>query len=339
MKLKIFILILLVAALFQVPTSLLAFKKKVAQSGMTYLSISTSARLSAMGDASTAAVEGLDGAYYNPAVLADLKGFAGALNQVNWLVDTRLYSLVGAGSLGRWGTLALDLVYMDYGKFVGTKPVDTGVDPHGFIFTGDFSVQDFSGGLSYAYRMSDRFAFGFKTKFVHEDLGEAAIRTIIQTDTVDVKKNWALDHWGLDFGTIYNTGFKSLTFAMSLRNFSTDMKYWYEEFQLPMVLRMGLCMNVAELFSPADKNFKVNLSVDALHANDFLERIHYGTEIIFLEQYALRGGYQLNHDVETFAFGLGVKLDLAGVTTQIDYAYTNATYFKDISRFSIQFSF
>lgn len=339
MKLKIFNIILLVVFLLQLPTSLFAFKKKVAQSGMTYLSIGTSARLSAMGDASTAAVEGIDGALYNPAVLADLKGFTGALNQVNWLVDTKLYSLVGAGSLGRWGTIALDLVYMDYGKFIGTKPVDTAVDPRGFIFTGDFSVQDFAVGFSYAYRINDRFAFGFKTKFVHEDLSDASIRTIIKTDTVDLKKNWALDHWGLDFGTTYNTGFKSLTFSMALRNFSTDMKYWYEEFQLPLMLRMGLCMNAAEIFAPPDENFKFNLAVDAMHSNDFLERIHYGAELIFLRQYALRGGYQLNHDVENFALGFGVKLKLAGVTTQLDYAYTHATYFKDISRFSIQFSF
>lgn len=339
MKFKIFMMIILVTSLFQLPTSLMAFKKKVAQSGMTYLSISSSARLSAMGDASTAAVEGLDGVFYNPAVLADLKGFAGAVNQVNWLVDTQLYTLVGAGSLGRWGTLALDLVYMDYGKFIGTKPVDTAVDPRGFIFTGNFTVQDFAVGMSYGYRLNDRFAFGLKTKFVHEDLGEATIRTIVQTDTVDIKRNWALDHWGLDFGTIYNTGFKSLTFAMALRNFSTDMKYWYEEFQLPLMLRMGLCMNIAELFWPADENLKINLAVDAMHSNDFLERIHYGTEIIFLKQYALRGGYQLNHDVETFALGFGMKVELAGLTTQLNYAYTHATYFQDINRFSIQFSF
>lgn len=321
------------------PTQAWALKNKVAQSGMTYLAISTSARMSAMGDASVATVTGIDGAFYNPATLADVKTMAGVMNQVNWLVDTKLYSLALGGRIGNWGSLALDLVYMDYGKFVGTQPVDVSVDPRGFIFTGDFSVEDYSLGLSYGYRISDRFAFGMKVKHIHEDLGNAAIVQIVQTDTVSIDKNWSLNHWGMDFGTIYYTGFKSLAFAMSLRNFSTDMKYWYEEFQLPLCLRMGVSMDLAKVFMPPTTDYQFNVALDALHPNDYLERVHVGTEIIYLGRYALRGGYQFNHDVENFALGFGLRHDFGGVSTIIDYSFTNAEYFENINRFSIQFEF
>jgi hypothetical protein len=339
---KYLIIICLVAVFLVtglVPNQAWALKKKVAQSGMTYLAISTSARMSAMGDASVATVNGIEGVFYNPATLADVKTLAGVMNQVNWLVDTKLYSLALGGKMGRWGSLALDLVYMDYGKFVGTQPVDVSVNPRGFIFTGDFTVEDYSVGLSYGYRMSDRFAFGFKVKHIHEDLGDAAIVQIVRTDTVGIKKNWNLNHWGMDFGTIYYTGFKSLAFAMSLRNFSTDMKYWYEEFQLPICLRMGISMDLADFFMPQTDDYQFNVALDATHPNDYLERVHIGAEAVYLKRYALRGGYQFNHDVENFSLGFGLKHEIGGVSTIIDYSFTNADYFDNINRFTIQFAF
>jgi len=338
MKASLYIIIgLLVAGV--IPNQAWALKKKVAQSGMTYLAISTSARMSAMGDASVATVTGIEGAFYNPATLADIETLAGALNQVNWLVDTKLYSLALGGKIGPWGSLALDLVYMDYGKFVGTQPVDVAINPRGFIFTGDFSVEDYSIGLSYGYRISDRFAFGLKVKTIHEDLGEAAILQIVETDTVGIKKNWSLNHWGMDFGTIYYTGFKSLAFAMSLRNFSTDMKYWFEEFQLPICLRMGISMDITDFLPGMSEDYQFNVALDATHPNDYLERVHIGGEAVYQKRYALRGGYQFNHDVENFSLGFGLKHEFNGVATIIDYSFTNADYFDNINRFTIQFAF
>lgn len=337
--LTLYALIIIILISGAQPQPARAYKKKVAQSGMTYLAISTSARLSAMGDASVAAVKGIDGIFYNPAVLADIEKFVGCLNQVNWLVDTKLYSMAVAFSFGKWGVFAQDLVYMDYGTFVGTRPVDTAIDYKGFEFTGNFSVKDFSLGYAYALRISDRFAFGAKFKYLHEDLGVASMKQIVRTDTVDVYKDWKQNHWGLDFGTIYYTGFKSLAFAMSLRNFSTDMKYWYEEFQLPICLRMGVFMDAADLFLPDNRDFNWNIALDAIHPNDYLERVHLGTELIYLGQYAIRGGYQFNHDVETFSLGGGFNFNFGNVKTTIDYAYTSAQFFADINRFSIHFTF
>ncbi len=318
---------------------LLAFKKKVAQSGMTYLAISADARQSAMGDAATASVLGVNGVFYNPAVLADIPTFAFGMNQVNWLINTKLYSLAGAGRIGRWGTVALDLVYMDYGKFTRTWPVSTSEDPRGFKILGDFSVEDYAFGLSYAYRISDRFACGVKVKYIHEDLGTAPIMTIVNTNQISVDRNWQIDHWGMDFGTIYYTGFKSLAVAMSLRNFSTDMKYWYEDFQLPLCLRIGLAMDLVALTPAYHDDWALNVAIDATHPNDYTERIHLGTELVYLKHYALRAGYQFNHDVETYALGLGILFRVDDLTANLDYAFTGARYLQDIHRFSIQFSF
>ena len=50
--------------------------KKVAQSGMTYLSISLSARESAMGNASTAGSNGVQNVFNNVGAITSVDGFA-----------------------------------------------------------------------------------------------------------------------------------------------------------------------------------------------------------------------------------------------------------------------
>ncbi len=324
----------------------LAAKKKVAQSGMTYLAIGTSARLAAMGDASVASVSGVMGTFYNPAVLAEINHAAAAVNQVSWLVDTHLYTVAAALSFGDYGTLAFDWINMDYGNIPGTRRVDKSVNPNGYELTGNLAVQDYSFGLSYAMPVNDRFSFGIKIKYVYENLGDAAIVVDEVTDpqTGEVTKirkmeDWSLRHWGMDFGTIYHTGFRGLRFGMSMRNFSTDMKYWYEAFQMPMELRMGIAVDMAQMIAPGPHNSEVTLDIDAMHPSDYTERIHIGAEWLYLKKFALRAGYQFNHDVETFSWGLGLKFGYFGVKSQLNYAYTITRYFKDVNRFSLIFEF
>ncbi|MBN1348567.1 PorV/PorQ family protein [candidate division KSB1 bacterium] len=345
MKIKPVIYSLLVALFIAGSQDALAIKKKVATSGMTYLGISMGARESAMGDAATAITKGINGLWHNPSAIADIERFAFTFNQITWLVDTKLYGTAFAYSLGDWGTIGIDLTYMDYGEIIGTRPVPKSVDIREFVITGDIAVEDYAIGLSYARRISDRFAIGFKVKRLHESLGTARF---VYRDPGEVRpvpdefykeQEWKLNDWGLDLGTVYKIGWKDLTFAMTMQNFSRDMKYWYEEFQTPMCLRMGMAMDVSEFFMPDNENLAANLSIDALHPNDYTERIHLGTELVCMQQFALRGGYKFNHDVETYTLGLGLNFDVAGVSAILDYAFTSAEYFKDIHRFSFQFAF
>jgi len=321
----------------------LAEMKKVGQSGMTYLAVSLGARESAMADASVASVEGVKGLLHNPGALTELKGLGMTFNQVKWIADTDIYGIGLAYSTGRFGTIGLDLVYMDYGTITGTRRVDRSVDPRGYAITGGINVDEYAIGFGYAYPVSDRFSFGGKVKFVHEDLGKAPIAVSVIDAENGVfeydERSWALSHWGFDFGARYAVGFHDLVFAVAFQNYSTDMKYWAEEFTLPLVLRMGLAMDVLKLFQPADAPFALNIAIDALHPKDYTERLHLGAEFLYMDMFALRGGYKFNYDVENFSFGLGFKFDLAGYAASIDYAYTNAEYFGHIDRFGMQFSF
>ena len=118
------ILLISVFVLLSLQSTVFAQMKKMGQSGMTYLAISLGARESAMGNASVASVEGIQGLFYNPAVLARFEGFGITMNQVDWLADTKVYGLGAAYGMGNYGCFGIDLIYMDYGKIVEANTPD-----------------------------------------------------------------------------------------------------------------------------------------------------------------------------------------------------------------------
>ncbi len=318
--------------------------KKVGQSGMTYLSISPGARESAMGNASTASVTGIQGVFYNPAVLTEFNGFAFMANQVSWLAETKLYGIAAGYGFGQYGSFAVDLVYMDYGDIMGSQVVDKSVNENGYELTGLLTVKDYSIGFSYAYPVNDRFTFGAKVKYVHEYLGKMAVVTGYEDTEQTIyeysePREWSLNHWGLDFGAYYKTAFKDLALGVAFMNYSTDMQYWQEAFLMPLALKMGVSMDIATLFMDDNKKFKINTAVDVIHPIDYTERVHVGTEVVFRDIVSFRGGYQFNHDVENWSLGFGVKFDYQGLGGSLDYSFTNAEYFDNINRFSLRFSF
>lgn len=343
MKIKIFSFLVMLPIIFLLQTELNAQMKKAGQSGMTYLAISLSARESAMGSASVASVRGVQALFYNPALLTQFEGFGIAVNQVNWLADTKLYGIGAVYSFDRYGTVGFDLVYMDYGKIIGTERVDKSIDQRGYRITGDLNIQDYAIGIAYAYAVNERFSFGTKIKIVHEDLGDApiAVKAIDESQGLYEyeDRSWKLTDWGFDFGGFYQVGFKDLTFAVAFQNYSGDMQYWSEAFQMPLTIRMGLSINLAEVLMPDNDQIDINTAIDALHPIDYTERVHIGTEFVYLNMLALRAGYKFNYDVENFSVGAGFKFDIEGYAASIDYAYTNAEFFGHVDRFSLNFSF
>lgn len=343
MKNITFSITLVLTLIFLLLSGLNAQMKKAGQSGMTYLAISLSARESAMGNASVASVRGVQALFYNPAILTEINGFGIVVNQVNWLADTKVYGIGAAYNFGRYGTFGFDLVYMDYGQIVGTERVDKSVDQKGYRITGDLNIQDYAIGLAYAYAVNDRFSFGAKIKVVHEDLGDApiAVRAIDESlgQYEYEDRSWSLTDWGFDFGGFYKVGYKDLIFAVAFQNYSGDMQYWSEAFQMPLTIRMGLSMNLAEVFLPDNEQIAINTAIDALHPIDYTERVHIGTEFVYRNMIFLRAGYKFNYDVENFSLGAGFKFEIQDYAASFDYAYTNADFFGHIDRFSLNFSF
>jgi hypothetical protein len=102
---------------------------------------------------------------------------------------------------------------------------------------------------------------------------------------------------------------------------------------------MGLAMDATRLLIPDNENIALNLAVDAVNPIDYTARIHTGAELIYMKLLALRGGYQFNHDVESFSLGLGLNIKIGGMDAVFDYAFTQADYFENVNRFTVQFTF
>jgi hypothetical protein len=208
-----------------------------------------------------------------------------------------------------------------------------------YIDTGKFSPSSYAVGLAYSKLLSDRFAFGLNAKYVSQSLGNSTIPDPNDASSTIVTKN-SEGVIAFDFGTIYMTGFKSLAFGMSVRNFSSEVKYEQEGFQLPLIFNIGLAMDILELTSIDHNVHKLLLTVDATHPRAAPEQIKVGGEYTLMGVLSLRAGYLHNFDERGITTGVGLKKDFGrtGGRVALDYAYTPFGVFDEVQRFSFSIS-
>lgn len=309
--------------------------EKSAQTGFKFLSLSLDPRASAMAGAFTAqGGAGAIGMFYNPASMAGMTTTTDlAITRTQFIADINY----NAGSVafsprgGAYGVFGLSVVAVDYGTFEQTI---TGGD--GYIDLGTFSPTALAVGVGYARSLSDRFAVGGNVKYAHQNLGTFAVDTEDNGDLVseDYKKGTA----AFDFGVLYQTGFRSLNFAMSVRNFSPELRYEQESFELPLTFRVGVAMDVMDLTSMDPNMHSFRIAVDAERPRDFAEQIRVGGEYLFMNTLALRAGYAVPTDTESFNVGVGLQQELAGVGFAFNYAYTSYDVFDAVHRLGVRLS-
>ncbi|HPG38945.1 MAG TPA: PorV/PorQ family protein [bacterium] len=305
--------------------------KKIAQTGMKWLSIPVGARAAALGGAYTAVVNDASAVFWNPAGIAFVEGKHIFLSQNQWIADITLNSgslVYNAGNIGAFG---VSVSSVDWGVLHGTR---RSINSSGFEETGEFSPTDWAVGLSYARRVSNQFAFGGHIKYLHENLGSTLEGTMD-----DPKKYTAeMNLFAFDFGTIFYTGYKDLRFGMSLKNFSQEKEYRAESFPLPLTFTFGLAMDMTKLWTE-QQNHTVTLSVDAIHPRDYTERIQTGCEYSYKNLVFLRGGYKLNYDEEDFTLGGGFLFEINNLKAGFDYSYLQFKNFSAVNMFSFDFKF
>ena len=309
-------------------------QQKLAQTGMKFLNVGTDPRAEGLGEAFTS-IEGNSSAmFYNPAGMARLEKFASVmLGSTEWIADIRhnFLSVALAPMEGRYGVIGISMQSVNYGNVYET--VRDG-DPNGLGYRdlGVFQPTAFMLGVGYARALSEKFSVGGGIKFVSQDLGYAV---------VDLQGTEAANKTSVvafDFGIIYRTGFKSLNFGMSVRNFSKEVKYVSEGFQLPLTFKVGVSMNAFDFapFEHSDHAFLV--SIDAEHPRDYPEQFRFGAEYTFMKILSLRIGYVNPSDEYGLEYGVGVREAVAGVGLGVDYSYTPFGIFGNVNRFSLQIS-
>jgi hypothetical protein len=177
-------------------------------------------------------------------------------------------------------------------------------------------------GISYGHAMNDRFSFGVTVKYAKEDLVYESADAIV-----------------FDGGLRYDTGFRSIVIAASLRHFGGDIKFVDKKYPLPQTFNIGIS---SYLVSPVDPLISsigeqsLLISYDLVQPRDFDQQHAIGLEYSFNGMLFLRGGYLFNGGQQDLSLGAGI--DYLGYT--VDYAYNSyGEHLGSVHRISIGVNF
>lgn len=331
MKKYIILIVLLITAQFS-----FAQNPNLGASGAQFLQIPIGARAEAMGGAIIGLSDDASSVFWNPAGIVKVNNFQAFFSYIDWfnMFDVNAASIVY--NAGDAGSFAASMIAFSTGKM----EITTETEPNGtgrFFDAGDFAL-----GISYARYLTDRFNVGISVKYVSQRIW-----------------NETASGFAFDIGTQYLLDFQNLTIAMSMTNFGGDMKYdgpdldftyrkddnfpvsrltpsrlTTEEYPMPLNFQVGIGFDVFNA-----SFVKMKGAIDVTHPNDNQERAHFGTEFSFFDRIFVRGGYKLNYDDQSFAFGAGANLLWSGNAIYFDYAYSIYDILPSVHRISLRLSF
>ncbi|MDZ7344544.1 MAG: PorV/PorQ family protein, partial [candidate division KSB1 bacterium] len=250
---------------------------KVGTTSAQFLKIAPSARAVALGGAFVALADDITAAYWNPAGLSLIPGSGEAtFNHAEWLAETNFDFAAFSLNAGHFGTLGFAVTSFR----VPEDLVRTHRFPEG---TGErFDASSIALALSYARKLTDRFAIGFTGKYIQEQIWNESAQGV-----------------AIDFGTHYVTPFNNLRIGATIANFGTKMQlegrdlYFNEDplpeagtvdqvpaqyragkYDLPLTLRLGLAYDVIR-----QENLVFTITSDAVHPNDNAEYVNSGAEL------------------------------------------------------------
>ncbi len=284
--------------------------------GASFLQISSSARQVAMGDAFTGLGDDISFMRYNVGAIGFVKKTTLGLNFHKWIDDTQQGSIGMAMPLG-FAVVAVDFIYFNEGEIT---ELNAQFEPTGAILSSNDIAMSFAGGFQRQF-------FGMETSF--------GIGTKVVRQTLAGHSATAL---GMDMGILMKKG--RFSFGGAVQNFSiTKLKFNGSGESLPETYRGGIAFN-----TKLGPKIKINLVSDIAWLVSQKVRIYSGGEIIFGNNFALRGGYKF-HDFEVnrWAAGMGLYIPmkwLGGSKARVDYSFSPIDILGGSThRFSMVFEF
>lgn len=312
---------------------------KRAQTGMKFLSASLSPRVAGMGGAGTTLQLGSTALFYNPAGMAQMENFGhAAVGMMQWIADINYNSASVSvrPAEGTYGVIGFTFMQVDYGELERTVRDNT--RDQGYQSMGTFSPGSWVVGIGYAYPVTDRISVGAKVKYAKQDLGESVMSADGTT------KSNELGTGAYDFGIQYDTDYRGIQVAMSVRNFSPEVQYEQQSFELPMELSVGISADILEatnVFADPNAQHSLNVLVKGVTPRDFSERMHFGGEYTFMDTFSLRTGYTVpgTNTEEGVNFGAGLQTTISGFQLGADYSYTTYEVFDGVNRLGVNIGF
>jgi hypothetical protein len=187
--------------------------KKVAQTGMQFLSVVSDARAAALANTVTAIEQGSEALFFNPSTMAFADTKIDASFSLNsWIADIDHINTSLAYRPGNIGTFGFSVQAVDYGVIEGTI---VAANEQGYEDTGIIEPTALAIGAGFARALSDRFAVGGQVKWVQQDLGASTISGSGPNSVMSVDNSQSVI--AFDFGTLYRTAFHDLTRVFNYR--------------------------------------------------------------------------------------------------------------------------
>ncbi len=333
MKYRIKYIYLSFLSIFIFAHGLLAVSKS-GTSVAQFLKIGVGPRASALGGAFTGLANDVSTLYWNPAGAAWITDKQFMVTHTEWFVDIN-HEFAGLNiPISRAASIGLSfctLTIPDMEQTTIQEPEGTG------IF---FDVQDISLGMTYSRKMTERFSFGLSVRYIQQKLFNESAST-----------------FAVDLGGLLNTGFKGMRLGIAITNFGgklklegrdlivnfedTPARLETQSWPLPISFRFGLAMDVIGLREGLmlKESQRLTFLVDGSNINDSKETMSLGIEYSWNENFFLRGGYRINHDMEDLSAGIGTQFPLQRWIIQADYAITNYGDLGYIQRIGLGFKF
>jgi len=216
--------------------------------------------------------------------------------------------------------------------------------------TGEFfSAGDIAGSITYARRLTERFAIGLTAKYIQQNIWHESASA-----------------FAVDVGTSFKTDLAGgMTIGASLSNFGTTMKMSgrdtrtfirldetklgsneriptnieFDSWDLPLLFQIGVSTRIVD-----NDQYRWTVAVDALHPSDNYESVNAGTQVVFFEMLAVRGGYRslFLSDAEggpSFGFGVLAPEFIGTMSVGFDYAFQDMGRLKNVHVFTIDLRF
>jgi len=309
----------------------------------TFLEIPIGAAAMAMGSAFVSMANDATALYWNVAGVAELQHNEVVALHSSWLADTSLDFAGLVIALGTVGNIGVSITSLTMGDMV----VRTVQQPDG---TGEFfSASDIAIGVSYARKLTDRFAIGFSGKFIQEEIWHERATA-----------------FALDIGTTFKTDlFSGMVIGASLTNFGNKMQLSgrdtrrfgridetklgsneripfnveLDSWNLPLLFQFGVSTDLLR-----NENQRLTISMDVLHPSDDYESMNIGVEFALNEFVFLRGGHHalfLDNVDGGLSFGAGIKAKMlfSDAVIKADYAFREMGRLENVHVFSFGVTF
>lgn len=256
------------------------------KTGMAFLKVGVGARSAGMGEAYTAVATDAYAAYWNPAGLVSASASNVVFVHNRWLLD------VGS----EFGSLQIKkhFAFHVYNYHIGDIPVRTIPSEQPLENT---SAQYLSIGGSYARSINQKLDAGITVKYLFEKI------------FVHSASGFAFD-----FGLRYKMIKQNLYLAAVVQNLGKMNELENEATRLPVISRFGAMYLFPKKIGPMNFMFALDI-VKPMEEN---LRTHFGTEIMFWNQIAFRGGYMNGYENRNVSFGVGIHKS----AFQFDYSMT-----------------